>query len=184
MQTRATRQTGVTLIELMATLGIVAILGAIAIPSFASLQRSTARTTAINDFVHSIFFARSEAITRNAVVSICRSNDGAVCANKDSNWNGGWIVFENIDHDVPADIDPGEPILMRHDALSGGTLISNRASFSFRPVNQGDVNGTLVYCPTAALGKGASSESRAIIISHTGRPRTSNRDASGKPLKC
>ena len=173
------RSGGVTLIELMATIAIVAILSAVALPSFASLQRNTRRTVAINDFIHAVFLARSEAIKRNSVVSICRSDDGLKCNNDAPNWNGGWIVFENLDRDQPADADPGEPILMRHEALVGGALTSNRESFSFRPYAQSDVNGTLVYCPTRG-----SKDGRAIIISHTGRPRASNRDASGKALKC
>lgn len=173
------RQVGATLIELLTAVGLVAILGAIAVPNLTSLQRNAARTATLNDFVHSIFLARSESIKRNAVVSICRSSDGASCANSLPNWNSGWIVFENLDGDQPADTDPGEQVLYRHAALAAGIFTSNRESFSFRPFNQGDVNGTLVYCP-APLSK----EGRAIIISHTGRPRTSDRDANGKLLKC
>ena len=178
---RATaRSQGVTLIETMATVAIVAIVGSVAIPSFMSLHRAANRTAIVNDFVHSIFLARSEAIKRNSVVSICRSNDGNRCDNDAPNWNGGWIVFENLDHDAPAALDPGEPILYRHQGIDGGVFTSNRVSFSFRAYAQGDVTGTLVYCPA----KGASKDGRAIIISHTGRPRTSSRDASGKALKC
>jgi len=176
-QGRAARQRGATLIEMMAAIGVIAILGAVAIPSFSSLRRSALRTTIVNDFIHSVHLARSEAIKRNAVISICRSSDGATCANGLPDWNVGWIVFENRDRDQPADTDPGEPVLYRRDALAGGTLTSNRRAFSFRPYNQGDVNGTLIYCA-------GPKEGRAIIISHTGRPRTSDRDANGKPVKC
>jgi len=41
------------------------------------------------------------------------------------------------------------------------------------------VNGTLVFCDPRG-----SSSARAIVISHTGRPRVSRRDSSNKPLKC
>jgi type IV fimbrial biogenesis protein FimT len=173
------RPKGATLVELVTTLGVAGILATIAIPSFKDLHRKAARTATINDFVHSIHLARSEAIKRNVVVSICRSVDGQTCANTHPNWNGGWIVFENLDRDRPADTDSGETVLYRHAAVSRGTLNSNRDSFSFRPFNQVDVNGTVLYCPGAA-----AKDARAIIISHTGRPRTSNKDASGKPLKC
>jgi len=57
------------------------------------------------------------------------------------NWNGGWIIFENRDSDQPADTDPGETVLIESRAIGGGTLTSNRVSFSFRPYTQGDVNG-------------------------------------------
>jgi type IV fimbrial biogenesis protein FimT len=173
------RQAGLSLVELSATMGLVAILAAIAFPGLGNMQRKAVRTVTINDFVHSIHLARNEAIKRNAVVSICRSADGKNCANQLPNWNGGWIVFENLDRDQPANTDAGETILYRRGAVTSGVLDSNRDSFSFRPFNQVDVNGTIVYCPTAV-----SKDARAIIISHTGRPRTSDKDAGGKPLKC
>jgi type IV fimbrial biogenesis protein FimT len=175
-----TRHKGVTLIETMASVSILAIIGSIAIPSMTNLHRHAQRTTVINDFLHAVYLARSEAVRRNSVVSICRSNDGATCANNAANWNGGWIVFENLNHDQPAELDPGEPIIMRHEPIFGGNFTSNRVSFSFRPYSQSDVTGTLVYCPAKSPAK----EARAIIISHTGRPRMSERDASGKALKC
>jgi type IV fimbrial biogenesis protein FimT len=173
------RQGGATLIELMATVGVVAILSVIAVPNFSSIHRNAVRTTTLNDLVRAIFLARSEAIKRNAVVSICPSVDGIRCDSTLPNWNGGWIVFENKDRDQPAELDPGEPVLHRREALTRGTLTSNRSAYSFRPFSQGDVNGTLTYCPEARATDG-----RAVIINHIGRPRTSDKDASGKPIKC
>src|SRR5215831_4963204 len=174
------RISGITLVETVTVVAVVVIIGTIAVPNFMYLQRSAQRTAIINDFVHAVHFARSEAIKRNSTVSICRSSDGSTCANSAADWNSGWIVFENLDGDQPADTDPGEPILLRHDRIRTGSFTSNRVSFSFRAFSQGDVNGTLVFCPS----KGSAKDARAIIISHTGRPRTSDRDAEGKALKC
>jgi type IV fimbrial biogenesis protein FimT len=171
---------GVTLFELCATLSIVGILASIAIPSFANLQRNVGRTTAVNDLLHSMYLARSEAIKRGAVVSVCRTQDGERCADRTANWNTGWLVFVNTDRDQPADLDPGEEILYRHHGWPGGSITSNRVSFSFRPTTQADVNGTIVFCDAPH----ATSDPRALIISHTGRPRVSKRDASGRALRC
>lgn len=171
---------GVTLIELMAAISIVAILSAVAVPQMGNLQRSAARTATVNDFMHSIFLARSKAVMTNGVVSICRSIDGESCASKTSNWETGWIVFQNTDHDQPAVRDAGEEILERHGGWRGGRITSNREAFSFRPASQADVNGTLIFCDSV----GKSSDARAIIISHTGRPRVSSRDASNRALTC
>lgn len=174
------RARGVTLIELITTISIVAILSAVAVPQLGNLQRSAARTATVNDFMHSIFLARSKAVMTNGVVSICRSIDGETCANKTSNWETGWIVFQNTDRDQPAERDAGEEIIERHSGWRGGLVTSNRVAFSFRPTSQADVNGTLVFCD----GIGKSSDARAIIISHTGRPRVAARDASNHALKC
>ena len=174
------RMMGVTLVELAVTLGIVGILATIAVPSLTRLQHNAARTAAVNDFMHTVFLARSEAIKRNAVVSVCRSVDGKHCANRTANWETGWLVFVNTDRDQPADRDTGEEILHRNDGWNGGRITSNRLSFSFRPTAQGDVNGTILFCDP----RGHASDARAIIISHTGRARISRRDSRGKALRC
>lgn len=171
---------GFTLIEMLIALAIAAILAAVAIPSFATMEQNAARRTALNNFWHAIFLARSEAIKRNAVVAICKSNDGQSCDNNADDWSMGWIVFDNLDHDEPAQRDDAEPILRAYPAWPTGHITANRKNktFSFRPTTQGAVNGTIVFCN--ANGQAAE----AIIISHTGRPRQSHRDARNKPLKC
>jgi type IV fimbrial biogenesis protein FimT len=171
---------GATLIELILTLSIVAILSAIAAPNLGHLLRSSARTAVVNDFMHAIYLARSKAIMTNGVVSICRSADGITCTTLTSNWEGGWIVFQNTDRDQPANRDAGEAIIHRNDGWRGGSITSNRVAFSFRPTSQADVNGTIVFCDR----QGGPDDARAIIISHTGRPRVARRDASNRPLEC
>jgi type IV fimbrial biogenesis protein FimT len=174
------RVPGATLIELIFALSIAAILVAMAVPNLAHFKRSAARTTAVNDFIHSIFLARSKAVLTNGVVSICRSTDGVTCTTASSNWEEGWIVFQNTDRDQPANRDAGEAILYRNAGWRGGRITSNRAAFSFRPTSQADVNGTIVFCDK----QGNASDARAIIISHTGRPRVAKRDASNHALIC
>ena len=169
---------GYTLMEMMIAVAIMAILAAIAVPSFAAIQQNAARRTALNNFWHAIFLARSEAVKRNSVIAMCRSSDGISCNNTGTDWSGGWIVFDNLDHDEPATRDSNEPILQTYSAWPTGHITSNRKTFSFRASTQGAVNGTIVFCD--ASGRSA----QAIIISHTGRPRQSSRDANNKPLTC
>jgi type IV fimbrial biogenesis protein FimT len=171
---------GVTLIELLCTISIVAILSVVAIPQLGQMQRATARRTAVNDFLHTLFIARYKSIMLNDVVSVCRSHDGETCENQEGSWQDGWIVFQNTNRDQPANRDVGEEILYRHDGWRGGVITSNRVSFSFRPTSQSDVNGTVLFCQL----HGTPSDARAIIISHTGRARVATRDASDHALIC
>jgi type IV fimbrial biogenesis protein FimT len=173
-------QRGMTLVEILSTVSVVAILSAVAVPGLGQWQRSAARTAAVNDFMHSIFLARSQAIMLNGVVSICRSADGQTCGARSDNWDSGWLVFVNLDADRPVTLDAGEPIVQRHAGWRGGRITSNREAFSFRPTSQLDVNGTILFCDV----RGSNADARAIIISHTGRPRVSKRDASNRPLNC
>ena len=171
---------GLTTLEMSVAVSVAAILTALAAPNFARMQRASARAAAVGDLMHAIYLARSEAIKRNAVVSICRSIDGQRCANKTATWDTGWMVFVNNDRDSPAEADAGETVIHRNAGWLGGQVTSNRATFSFRPMSQADVNGSILFCDP----QGGAEDARVIIISHTGRPRVSDRDAANKPLKC
>jgi type IV fimbrial biogenesis protein FimT len=173
------RSHGVTLIELITTTSIIAILGSLAAPSFSGLRYDAERTTTVNSFLHGLFLARSEAIKRGQVVSICKSRDGTTCADRTAAWHDGWIVFANTDRDDLPVRDANEPILLVHESWREGTIDSNRAAYSFRPYQQAVVNGTIVFCDPRG-----SDHARAIIISHTGRPRVAQRDSNNRPLKC
>jgi type IV fimbrial biogenesis protein FimT len=176
---RMRRSQGVTLIELIATISIIAILSSIAAPSFIGLRSDAERTTTVNDFLHALFLARSESIKRGQVVSICKSADGSTCAGNGANWNDGWIVFANSDRDDLPVRDPEEPVLLVNSGWQAGSIASNRQAYSFRPYQQAVVNGTIVFCD-----RRGSAHARAIIISHTGRPRVAQRDSSNRPLRC
>jgi type IV fimbrial biogenesis protein FimT len=170
---------GVTLVELIAALAIVAILTSVAVPSFSSLYHDAERTSAVNNLLHALFLARSESIKRHAVVSLCRSADSIACANASAGWNVGWMVFVNLDRDDPPQRDAGEPVIAIYKGWPAGTITSNRPAYSFRPVHQLLVNGTLLFCD-----REGGTAARAIIISPTGRPRVSRRDSDNQPLHC
>jgi type IV fimbrial biogenesis protein FimT len=173
------RTAGATLMEFLTALTIVAILAAVATPGLTMFQLNNRRAVAVNGFLHSLFLARSEAIKRGQIVSVCRSSDGRNCEPRAGNWNSGWIVFANRDRDEPPERDSGEALIASSGGWPGGSIASNRPAYSFRPTTQGVVNGTIIFCDARG-----SAHARAIIISHTGRPRVAQRDAAGKPLRC
>jgi type IV fimbrial biogenesis protein FimT len=85
------RQPGFTIIELMVTLLVVAILVAAAIPSFREFTRNNRVIAAQNDLVTAMSLARSEAVKQSRAVTVCASADNATCSG-DTNWATGWIV--------------------------------------------------------------------------------------------
>lgn len=170
---------GFTLIEIMIALAVLSILGVIAVPGFTNLINDSTRANAVNSFIHTVFLARSEAIKRGEIVSICKSTNGADCAAGADGWDAGWITFVNTDRDEPPVRDENEKLLQVQDGWRQGRISSNRPAYSFRPHIQGVINGTLVFCD-----RRGSAAARAVIISHTGRPRVAQRDASNRPLAC
>lgn len=170
---------GFNLFELMLSLSILGTLLGLAVPSFRSLWLDSRRTVAVNAFIHSIFLARSSAITYKRTVSICRSADGATCSNGTANWELGWIVFVNNDRDEPPVVDRNERILSVQAALPGTRITSNRRAYSFKSYTRTVINGTTVFCD-----RRGSAHARAIIINIAGRPRVSNRDPDNRPLRC
>ena len=75
--------TGFTLIELMVTIAIAAILATLAAPSFREYIVSQRIKNASFDLFTALTLARSEAITRNADVDLLRTG---------TTWAGGWTV--------------------------------------------------------------------------------------------
>jgi type IV fimbrial biogenesis protein FimT len=88
------RISGFTLLELMTTLAIVAILVALAAPSYRDFTSNNQVTAVNNDLIAALNLARSEATRRGTPVTICASRDAAACADATA-WGQGWIVFEN-----------------------------------------------------------------------------------------
>lgn len=81
---------GFSLLELMMTLTVAAILFGVGVPSFIDTIRSNRAATNINELSTAFAIARSEAIRRGANITVCRSSDNATCG---ASWADGWIAF-------------------------------------------------------------------------------------------
>ena len=89
---RGARQRGFTLLELMITVSIVAILLAIGVPSFRYVTTSNRTAGEVNGLMGDMHFARAEAIKEGQTVTVCASTDGKTCSGAAA-WNTGWITF-------------------------------------------------------------------------------------------
>lgn len=111
---------GFTLIELMVTLAVAAILLAIATPSFTSIINSNRLASAANEMVAVIQTARMEAVRRNTTVSVCAGCDG----NADS-------LVAYVDANDDDDADAGE--IVRVAAVDPAVQLTAGTTFEFRP---------------------------------------------------
>lgn len=92
------QQTGITLIELLVTLGVVAILATVAAPSLQSMIERNQLQTLTNGMVSNLYLARSEAAKRGFNVVLCASDVGqTACDSSATNFAKGWIIFTDYD---------------------------------------------------------------------------------------
>lgn len=157
---------GFTLIEALIAVAVLGVLAAMAIPSMTALLRDNQASRNTSDIMTSLLLARSAAVTRNVMVSVCKrhTTTPGVCNNAGS-WQDGWIAFEDDDRDGVRDV--GEEILETISGLSTGTTVtvSGFTNFvSYLPSGAVTVPGSFTVCVAGTVA-------RDLIVNATGRPR-------------
>ncbi len=127
-------ESGYTLLEMLTVLGIVAILGSIAIPSFKYVTTSNRIATEVNGLLGDMQYARSEAIKEGLSITVCQSTNGTNCTGSAS-WHGGWIVF--TDSNGNGTVDAGEKVLRVQNAFApGDTFVADIPAFTGATFNR------------------------------------------------
>lgn len=165
---------GVSLIELMITLAIGAIILTVGVPAFQTTVVNARVAAHTNDYISSLNLARSEAVKRGRRVLLCKSSDGASCITS-GGWEQGWIVFLDMDNNAAVDTGSGDVILRVYGPLEGGetlqgdTHVSDYIAYSsdgFTRLVSGDFqSGTLTF------GLCSNNYYNIINISNTGHAR-------------
>jgi type IV fimbrial biogenesis protein FimT len=162
-------QRGFTLVEMMITILVAAILLVVAVPSFKPLMQRSQQTNVINDVAAMLGRARSEAVTRNRDVVVCVSADQAFCNEGAATWETGWVMF--VDDNRNDIRDAAETLLQVGAALPRGVTVRT----SGFPVDHVTISrgtglltqaGTYRYCDERGVAG-----LRAINISIAGQAR-------------
>ncbi len=166
------RQQGLTLIELLMTLAIAAILIGLAVVNWSGSMRSTQISVQMNNLAGSLQLSRAEAVQQGKTFVICKSDDGVDCGA--SNWEDGWIAFGDSDGDNQVDIGT-EQLASVFPALPSGYTLRTTTNFNNRVkyYDTGDSNtsGRFVLCSNNELVG-----SEVIFINFTGRIRRGKDD--------
>ncbi len=157
---------GFTLIELMVSLAIVAILATVAVPSFTETIKNNRLVTQVNLLAGSLALARSEAIKFGAPATVCVNNAQPALTCSGTDWDEGWMVWVDINNDTV--IDPGEERQFVAALPNSMTFTSSTGTTQFVYSAQGTADsGVLELCDDRSGETG-----RQIRVSATGRPNT------------
>lgn len=169
------KQSGATLLELLAVLVVSAILLGIGIPSFSSFSRNSRLASVTNAFIASLHLTRSEAIKRRSRAVMCISATGSSCASS-GDWHQGWMIFHDANNN--AELDSDEAVIQNWQALSAGIRLTGNSPVS-RYISYAPDGGSKQISGAWQAGRltvcsepGSSGSAREIIISSTGRVRT------------
>jgi type IV fimbrial biogenesis protein FimT len=116
---RACYSAGVSLLELMVVISIVAILTAIGVPSYKYVTTANRISAEINGLMGDLQFARYEAIREGLPVTICPAAPGATVCDNTTAWQEGWIVISTTGTNT---------VLRRQTTLATDTLTSTSAA--------------------------------------------------------
>lgn len=163
---------GITWVELLCALGLLALLTALGIPSFRDARSNAATLSAANALIAAAHLARSRALLLGQATVLCLSNDGERCLETPGAANG-WIAFVDRRRGRIAQRDAAEPLLARSDLRGGVTLRGTRAAITYWPTPEAGTTATITVCPG-----GPNTYARALIVSQTGRPRLTRLGAS------
>lgn len=168
MQTiRRHKQSGISLIELLGTISIVAVVNSLAGPTLGETFKRNQLRSQAERVMTTLNLARSEAVKRNQPVSICRSEDGASCSGE---WSDGWIVFSNLDNDNVVDNGADEVIRVYKGLADGhrftGTLGDDALTY-FSDGSYAAGSETVRICSE----DGDLDQSWTVEVNTVGRPR-------------
>lgn len=167
-KSRAITAAGVTLIELLVAISILAILLTIGVPSFRDFFVENRVKAVTTDFLSSLNLARSEAIKRGGRVVVCKSSNPTAANPTCSSgaWSQGWVVFVDVNNNAVR--DAGETVLQAKSTVGQVTITDNFSTYisftatgSTKTIAGAFQAGTVTVC--------SSPSQQQVIINNRGR---------------
>lgn len=179
---RPLHSSGITLVELLIGVVLLAVLLGLAAPSFQSQLAASQLTSATQALLGSLLQARAQAMRLGQRVTVCRTVDQQQCdTGIASGWETGWLTFIDAERagNSSAQVSPGDTLLSRSEALpsvlrvTGNSQVDQYISFGAtgeaRFMGGGTtVLGTIRVCSTSPALQDAL-RARDLVLAAGGR---------------
>lgn len=174
------KNSGFTLIEVVITLALAALLVTLSLPSFRGMIQNNRATTQANDMLSALNLARSEAVKRGTPVSICARTDPPTSPESCSgaaDWATGWLVF--VDGNANGTLEPdangngvcdrGEDCLLQTRPRPDGnpTLVQTAGGTNIRFLGSGQAAANAQF--DLKLPDCTGEQARSIDVDRSGR---------------
>ncbi len=151
---------GFTLIELMVTLAIVAILAMVAAPVMTGVINASRLSGHTTDIVTTLQLARSEAVRRNANIRVCGSANGTTCG---GDWTN-WLI-----------VDASNAVLQTGMAQPPVQISASAAVLTYRPNGFTNAATITVCIPTSS----PADNQRIVSVTAAGQVSTDRANGGG-----
>ena len=179
---------GISIVELVVSLAVVAILATTGVPAFSSFVQSNRLNESSFDVLATINLARTEAVKRRTRVLLCRSADPTLptpsCGGSANTWTTGWLVFasgdSNSTYEAGTDTLLGIGLVDSSNVtvITNGTSNNNLEYNSDGTTNEGGGTARFALCDKRGRAQG-----RQINIPPHGRPKFVKGN-SASPINC
>jgi len=170
---------GITLIELLICLSILAMLVAIALPNYGPFLAKQRTNNEVRQLQRLLLSARNQAVHNEQYITICPLDSNNICT---SEWQNELYVFFDSNKNKQLDEVQGEFVIKQKNAIPSIDSLKyakGRTALVYAPTGRLAIwggNGTFKYCP-----KQYKSMAKGLIVSITGKTYlTSDIDNDGK----
>ena len=163
---------GFTLIETMVVVAILAILIALAAPSFTPMIERWRVQQVVKQLEDTLYYGRSEAIKRSGRVVIQKLPNSASCTTASTTeWDCGWFVCDDTNGNGTCQTT--EPVLQRYDTPANIQVTRPSGTGATIQLNRwGLVNGAWLGFSLVPKGKTTTDQAaRGLCMSSGGRIR-------------
>ena len=183
----------------MVTIAIASVLLALAVPQFTRFGLAAARAKGATELYGALTEARSEAVARNAPVTLCRrdwytSDSFPQCATSaQGTWAQGWLVYQDSDGDFSgSEPDSAADVISAYDRIGNTTPTQDGDAFailttmedpthvSFQANGRAGQRVQFTLCET----RGVLSDARLIDVALSGRVSLVPMDKASLPAAC